>query len=112
MVLFLPHGQYDIITTYAGYRYVITEDVVVHEESNPQINLSKEQALNRVLFNPLDRNGNPISTEYKQGITLFTGDDRNFTTLYFGLVNEFYISNQSHYGFTFKMNDWSSTDPG
>jgi hypothetical protein len=100
--LYLPKAEYDIITYYQNFYTVITEGV--NTESNLSIDITKSLAKNKIIFKPIDKEGNPIAIDGAfLGATLFSGKERNIYTFYVAPEDTFKISDQVHYKFDMEL---------
>lgn len=108
--LFLPTGRYDMISHFSGNHTVVTEGFFADE--NKTISISKSLAKNRIVFRPLDQNGNviPITNE-TNGLAIFTGINKNFVTYYAYAEDTFFISDQQAYRYDISISGSSPSDP-
>ncbi len=58
LALILRDGEYDVVASFYGSRYVVAEGVDVRGKADVEI--SSEQAVNPLSFRPIDQNGAPL----------------------------------------------------
>lgn len=106
--LFLPQGNFDLISIY-GNRIVVNENV--SSQSSSTITVDKSQANHFVTFKPKDERGQNIPYDASSlGSVTFTGQSRNFICFFPYAEDTLYLSNQTSYYVNMRLRDRISSN--
>jgi|GEM_PF-2792331 len=110
MDILLPAGTYDFIAPYND-NYTVVKEYITNEDTTNLV-FDKSQADNLITFDPRNNNGNPVAINGWEtlGATVFSGPERNFVSLTFGVLTEIHVSDVSAYGYALKIFDKTEND--